>query len=393
EGSDPKMKKAAMQMLDLALGREKTHYNFLPQRQYNPIPDDTKSASGRLIAQIKGSRKKPYIEPREPLFAEDVLRIGNEDIAGHEILRLKKYVPGKGRFYLNLSKKKFPASDTPVFLCDRREPALSKMIRDLENRLPAMPESVLSSSFTPGFSKSRKQKGVKTLDVLVSRHYKRPSKGKAGLWVCEDSVNKIPKKGVSDTWWWLPPVIWPKDEETFTNLVKIIIGKGGRTFVCNAPWQTCFFEGRKNFELWAGPFCNIANGLAADMLASFGFTGAVVSPELARDDFLNLPEQISSSLSLGIVLSGLWPLCISRTVSNRLDFGKPFSSPKKEDAWAVSHEKNTWVFPNWRLDLESEKKRLQNAGYSVFVHMNEDIPNSVHMKNRPGMWNWNLKLL
>ena len=144
-------------------------------------------------------------------------------------------------------------------------------------------------------------------------------------------------------------------------------------------------------DLWAGPFCNIANVLALKTLASFGYKGAIVTPELGQKDFLSLPEQ--SPLPLGIVLSGNWPLCISRALSNDLETETPFTSPKGEAAWVKKYESDYWVFPNWKLDLGIKRKALEKAGYRLFVHFLEPIPKDVALKKRPGLWNWELELL
>ena len=158
----------------------------------------------------------------------------------------------------------------------------------------------------------------------------------------------------------------------------------------NAPWQTTLFTHPKGMNLWAGPFCNIANVLALKTLSSLGYKGAIVTPELGQKDFFTLPKQ--SPLPLGIVLSGNWPLCISRVLSDDLETETSFSSPKGEAAWVKKYESNYWVYPNWKLDLRTQQKALERAGYKLFVHLIEPIPKDVKLKKRPGLWNWELEL-
>ncbi len=121
-----------------------------------------------------------------------------------------------------------------------------------------------------------------------------------------------------------------------------------------------------------------------------GFSGVVVSPEMGRADILEMPKK--SPLPLGIVLSGNWPLCISRILSDGIKQNQPFSSPKGEQAWAVKHGHEYWIFPNWNLDISSKRDLLGRSGYSCFISMHEPVPRSVRMKGRQGMWNWLLCL-
>jgi putative protease len=134
----------------------------------------------------------------------------------------------------------------------------------------------------------------------------------------------------------------------------------------------------------------LSNPLSINQIKSYGFSGAIVGPELGQEDYLSLPRQ--SPLPLGIVLSGRWPLCIARILSDRLKPNRPFQSPKGETAWAIHQDSNYWVYPNWELNLTSYRKELEQAGYQRFVHLNETVPQSIEMKDRPGTWNWKIGL-
>ncbi|MCG8683404.1 MAG: U32 family peptidase, partial [Desulfobacterales bacterium] len=122
-----------------------------------------------------------------------------------------------------------------------------------------------------------------------------------------------------------------------------------------------------------------------------GFSGAVVSPELDRDNFLALPA--NSPLPLGVVIQGNWPLAVSRIISPDLSPGTLFQSPKGEGAWITRSNDNFYVYPNWRLDMTAHRDTLEQAGYACFISLTETIPKGVRMKDRPGLWNWHLKLL
>ena len=103
-----------------------------------------------------------------------------------------------------------------------------------------------------------------------------------------------------------------------------------------------------------------------------------------------LPEQ--SILPIGIVLSGNWPLCVSRTLADDMKTGTVFNSPKGERAWVKKYGTDFWVYPNWKLDISSKKKELIRAGYRMLVNIIEPIPSGVKMKERPGLWNWDVSL-
>ena len=93
-----------------------------------------------------------------------------------------------------------------------------------------------------------------------------------------------------------------------------------------------------------------------------------------------------------MVLFGMWPLCLSRVISEKIALRQPFSSPRGEKAWAHQHGDNYWIFPNWRLDLSRQRRLIEKAGYQWLVHLDEPVPKSVKLKDRPGLWNWNIGL-
>jgi len=391
-GSDPKMKKQALALLSYALGRTGTHYNFLPQRPQNPVSIDTQTGSGLLVGKVKGTRQKPFLIPREALLTGDLLRLGYEDESWHGIQRVGKYVPKGGRFFLKTSSKKSPAKGTPVFLTDRREKSLEDMLSVLEKELNKKPELKIPPEMFNVRLPKRSRSKLTVSDLYVFRTLEKTKfKGLTGLWLGPKAENKLPKGPGHRLWWWLPPVIWPEDEKNFKELVSRVLKKGARNFVLNAPWQLAFFSMPKKLNLWAGPFCNIVNPLAVKTLASLGVKGTIVSPELGRKDYVTLPKH--SPLPLGIVISGNWPLCVSRIISEKLDAQKPLISPKGEESWIKKFESDYWVFPNWKIDISAKKNELEKAGYRLFVHLVEPVPKEVTLKKRPGLWNWDLDLI
>ncbi len=389
EGRDTQAKRDALSLLAQSLGREATHYRFLPQRPQCPINTQRQTASGMFVGKVQGPSQNPWVVVRQALLPGDTLRVGYEDEPGHAICRVKRHVPVKGRFPLKLGGVKTPRPGAPVFLTDRREKALENMLADLEKEMaPATP--VPLSGFVATLPPVGARKGRDT-EIRVSRlPAKSSGRSFSGIWLSEAALASLGKSAAGRLWVWLPPVIWPDDEARIANLIRDSLKAGVRRFVLNAPWQMAFFNRPKGLELWAGPFCNAANALCLEAFKSLGMTGAFISPELGEADILTLCRQ--RPLPLGIVLSGHWPLCVSRTLAEGLKLRVPFTSPRGEMAWADRHGPDYWIFPNWKLDLTEKRRQLQNAGIEMFAHLDEPVPKTVTIKKRPGLWNWTIGL-
>ena len=388
---DSKMKKDALRLLAHALGRTGTHYHLLPQRPQDPVNIHGQTGSGLLVGKIKGARQNSYFITREALLPGDVLRIGYEDETGHHIKRIGRSVPKGGRMHIRTSLGNAIAKGAPVFLTDRRERHLVDMIANLDGQLdPIKKSSRYVSSFAPSLPTGISKKS-KTVDLAVYRTMPGSNPpGQFGLWLSGGAIKKLSGKIAARIIWWLTPVIWPENENEVSELVRLAIKKGGRHFVLNAPWQIAFFSQRKGFKLWAGPFCNLANPLAIASAGALGFNGAIVSPELGANDYLELPR--NSPIPLGIVIAGNWPLCVARTLAKDVQQKKAFASPMGEQAWATRHGADYWIYPNWKLDLRFQKKALHKAGYSYFFDLIEPLPQKMKMKKRKGLWNWDTKL-
>ncbi len=391
EGHDPKIKKAAMQMLEQALGRQATHYHFLPQRPQAPVDTKAPSGSGLLAGSVRGGREKPYIEPRFDLLPHDKLRIGYEDDTWHHTVDLKKAVPKKGKFFFKLYRGRKPAKGTPVFLIDRREPALAQKIDALAKQLkPETRSGRPSSAFILRLPPGRPKKRQTRLMHVLRQPGQRMRQTSLAIWLDLERPIRPNINEPVHTWWWLPPVIWPKDEDRWQEQVSMLLRAGARRFVLNAPWQTCLFRRPSGLNLWAGPFCNVSNPLAVRAFKMMGGRGVIVSPELGADDLESLASK--SVLPLGIVVSGFWPFCVSRSVAENFKVDRPFTSPKGEDGWVRSYGDLHWVFPNWQVNLRAHQGLLQKFGYRLFVHLDEPVPRGVKIKKRPGLWNWKIGL-
>lgn len=382
-GDDPKARKMAEEYLEQALGRKCGHYLFLPQRPHLPFEHE-ETASGFQIGAVRKNSGKTFLQPRLQLLNGDLLRIGYSDQPWHCLHKIRRFVPKGGR--LDIRSSKSVPKGTPVFLVDRREPELLERLAELERELAKFPSVELQPSlFSPRAVRSvkiQKKKRILTQTVYFS-HY-AASKCEA-VWLDLDGKIKDGK-----IWYWLPPVIWPQDEKKWQERIALVQKRGGKFWVVNAPWQMELFY-RKPEAVWAGPFCNIANPYALQSLKEMGFSGAFVSPELSGELLLALPKK--SPLPLGIVQCGFWPLALARICNPKLKPGKLFSSPKKERAWVVRHEHLFWVYPNWRLDLSEKKRELIDAGYNLFVRLEDNLPHDAEIRSRPGLWNWDLSLL
>lgn len=386
-GADPAARKAAQDYLDQALSRPTTHYRFLPQRIHAPFDGAGRTASGLYLGKSQVKSGKALLKSRVPLLPGDLIRLGEEDKPGHRTLPVRRGLPAGAALYL----PKGTAPGLSAHLVDRREPELGAKIREMADLLAEKPRKHVAPS---AISLELPAPAPTPRSPLFLRVHRRPVSGKQreelGLWLSAATLD-LGSRVAAGTWWWLPPVVWPDDEQKWKRMLDVVLRQGGRTFVLNMPWQLALFEGLgpvrgPELVFWAGPFCNTANPAALSVLSRMGFAGAVVSPELGAQDLLALPGR--SPLPLGVVTGGNWPLCVSRSISPDLQTASEFTSPKGEAAWARNVGGDTWLFPNWRLDLTTHLQDLRQAGYALFVTLEEPLPRAVRLKNRPGEWNW-----
>lgn len=384
--------------------------------------------------QSRQNLSLPYFKPYIPLIAKDLLRIGYEDDPWHATIAVSRSIPKAGTFTIKGERHKTPKAGTPVFLIDRKEPELLAELSDWEKKLDAMPHVQSSSvTFTPNLPKPCQARKGLNINVRVSlpqgKETKAARSALTGLWLSPSTVRAVSRTLAPRISWWLPPVIWTNEEHIWQKTIIEAIRNGALHFVCNEPWQIAFFQnypaftcrfenfgqestaekgkpnspsskikvprgGKTNqvdnrFHLTAGPFCNIANASMIALLKRMGFDDAIVSPELSRDDFLLLPRQ--SSLPLGFVLEGFWPMGLSRHDPLYLKSNIPFESPKGEQFWTRKYGQNLWIYPAWPMDLSAHKAELEHAGYSFFVKLEEHCPNEQERKSSE--FNWNNTLL
>lgn len=397
--TDPRARKDACEILEMALGRPSTRALFLPQRGSLPTTRDGMTSSGLLAGKIRiGQDGSVALKPHLELLPRDFLRIGVEDERWHATLPVTRRVPKGGSLKLRVERHKTPKDGTPVYLIDRRESELLAILREWENKLASFPRRESGPvDGTPKLPARARRAGNRAdIHLRASLPRGKETKGSRGgsmaLWLTARSADLSPTVGRRIVWW-LPPVIWPGEEAGLSRLVSRLWRDGARHFVCNAPWQRRFFPASlpEDADLVAGPFCNVANPAFLGILAQMGFAAAVVSPELPRDEILAMPA--ASPLPLGFVLSGFWPVGISRFGLLAARENEAITSPKGEVFWARQYGSTVWLYPAWPLDLTDKKPELANAGYSFFVRMDENPPENLPQTARPGLFNWDGALL
>jgi putative protease len=397
EGTDAPAKNKAMDYLAQALGRATTHYGFLPQRPYNPVKVGEQTCSGLQIGKLtREGMRKYFTRPRMPLLAGDLLRLGYEDDAWHQLIKVTKNVPKAGRFDVKVEGAAKPAASSPIFLIDRREPELVRELNKMRSALEKINEpEVASVPFEPTpIRPARVPKRPRIIDVHVWRKAPAQKPGlDQGAWVHPKNAHELHVGRSRDAQWWLPPVIWPNEEGEFAVLISDMVRRGATYFVLNAPWQVGLMPQKKlpDLRLIAGPFCNLANPFALDALKDMGFSAAFVSPELPKEDLLALPRL--SPLPLGIVIKGFWPFGISRVLAHEVSTWENLSSPKGEVLWVARNGQNYWIYPAWELDLTEHKEALREAGYTTFATLREPAPKTLPNLTRKSEFNWNNKLL
>ena len=399
EGDDPRARKDAEDLLQMSLGRPTTRAGFLPQHSTSPASPDSQTNSGLLVGKMQvDAEGRPFFKPHQELLAQDYLRIGYEDERWHATLPVSRRTPKGGSLTLRLAKHKTPKAGTPVFLIDRRHPDLMALLTSWKAKLDACKGATPSAvDFSPRLPAPWRSggKGNRRPDMLVrpflptGKDTRRSRNRVPALWMSPRTVREVSRTVAADMAWWLPPVIWQSEEDLWHRLVREAYRNGARHFVAGAPWQAALFKGYE-VDLIAGPFCNAANALTLKAFASLGFCAAFAGPELDREDLLALPAQ--SPLPLGMVLSGWWPMAISRHEAV-IRHDLPFSSPMKELAWTHKYGQNTWIYPAWPLDLTQYRAELEAAGYGFFAVLEEQTPKDLPEVKRPGLFNWETPLL
>jgi putative protease len=397
----------ALEILEMALGRPGERSFFLGKASDSPgiraAGKSVQTGSGLFLGPIgRAADGRHEFHPRIPLLPRDFLRVGHEDEPWHCTLAVAGRIPAGGTLALRPPRGKYPPPDAPVFLIDRQAPELQALLaewgKDLARSRPSGgggEEDVTGLRAVPPIAAPPSR--PRDLQLRASLPHGREAKGGGpggavqGLWLSPKAVREVSRTLYGRISWWLPPVIWPDEEALWGRLIARLLRDGARHVVCNAPWQAAFFPDPLALSLTAGPFCNIANAPALEVLRRAGFSGAVISPELGEDDILSLPAQ--SPLPLGIVLSGFWPVGISRRAPHPLKTREPFASPRNEGFWLRRYGPHTWIYPAWPLDLTARRPALERAGYALFISMPDHPPAALSRAPRPGEFNWHTGVL
>lgn len=408
---DPAAKKEAEALLSMSLGRTTTRAKFLPQRGTGPTAfgknedgkkEDRQTSSGLLAGKIVLDKEgNPVLRTRMELLAKDYLRVGYEDEKWHQTLPVNRAVPKGGSLTLKLAKHKTPKNGTAVFLIDRKEAGLLTLLAKWQAKLDAREPKIKNDKGLMEFAPTPPKGGAqaKRLEIMLRSSLPRGRDGKSGvkpgtvqgLWLSPKGLSEVSRTLYGRISWWLPPVIWPDEEERWQKLVRQALRDGARHFVCNAPWQAEFFAGTKGAVLSAGPFCNVTNAFAVNELKNMGFAQVIVSPELGGEDYLALPA--TSPLPLGLVISGYLPVGITRHGIEPLKSGELLYSPKREGFWTRRYGENVWIYPAWPLDMSARLPELEKAGYRTFIHFGEFPPKGAENAARTSEFNWNIGVL
>lgn len=390
-------RKMALQILEDSLGRTGVKARFLPRENRFPMAPGKPTGSGKLAGRVRNdAHGNISLRPMFDLLPKDYLRIGSQDERWHGFVPVSRAVPRGGTLTLKLPRHKTPPIGTPVFLVDRRDPELVKMLESLRREL----EGIHMPPLREIKGKLKLPASCKRADLpnMVLFPHAGQSKGKfdclkgkflRAYWVMP---KKLRTENAPDLVFWLPPIIWPDQEKEFAGALSTLLAAGAKRFVCNSPWQRAFFPKNDTvLELIAGPFCNIANTLILEELKKIGFSAAIISPELAQKDILALPAK--SPLPLGFVLAAFWPVSLSRFGLTGIEPNEIFESPKGEQFWARNYEGTIWIYPGWPVNLYAKQEQMRKAGYSFFTVINENAPPNVAMHERQGLFNWDGTLL
>ena len=201
---DPRVKKEALDLLSLALGRSGTHYGFLSQRPLNPIQTENQTGSGLLLGRVSREGNRSFVGLKQDLFPGDVLRIGYEDEAWHTTLKVNNHIASATRFYLPPGHQQKPQQGVPVFLTDRREPDLFEKMNRLEAEIKKSPQKDWPPSrFRASLPRIQTNK-LPSVDQNVYRQLSKYGRGREeiGVWLSSETS----QKGLSNRniWWWLP---------------------------------------------------------------------------------------------------------------------------------------------------------------------------------------------
>jgi len=386
-------KKTASELLSRCLGRKTTNFFFLSQNPKNPVQPDEDTGSGLPAGKVsKNSKGHPFIRTHEDILIKDLLRVGYQDLPGHLVFKSPTFYPRGSKIYFNPKGKKHIKKGLPVFLLDRKDPQLEQYLKSYRKKFDSLNQQhQRKTNFQPQLPQT-KASSFKSQFMDV---WSEPPTGKTrytyALWFKPQMLKRVNKHILSKIWLWLPPVIWPSEEEKWQRWISFALKDGASRFVINSPWQKALFPEKNGLKIWAGPFCNLANPLALSELFESGFSGAFISPELSRNSLLEMPK--SSPLPTGIVIKGFWPLCLSRINSPAIKEKSIIQSPKKEISWMIKYHQTIYHYSNQELDLSGFSNELEDAGYTFLARLHQTRPANIPKPKTFSTFNWHNQLL
>ena len=388
---NPEAIQEARSLLEYAISRETTSSIFVPSKKSTPVELSKHTNTGIAIGMVKKKRNAFFLQVEKALYKGDTLRIGYEDEQWYTTMHIKKHTPVGTELPVTFRSKKVPHKTVSAFLIDRKEALPHKELNDFYKELEGFPHKVSTQpSFIPQFSHPVRTSflGIQKLQSVLPKGKENKQQGLA-LWLSPRSVRAVSRTITPRITWWLPPVVWHSDEKSFRSLIEHVCRNGAKHFVCNEFMQYALLPEGTTKTL--GPFCNTSNKATLHVAQECGYTRAIASMELSKEDLGNLAK--STPLPLGLVTKGYFPIGITRFSPEGISLDKSFRSALREDFWVKKYGSSYWFYPAWELDLSSFENELIAMGYSFFVHITEYAPQGVAIVRKQSTFNWHLSLL
>lgn len=388
---NPEAIKEAHNLLEYAISRETTSSILISSRKNTPVELSKHTNTGIAVGHVVKKGDGFVLRVEKELYKEDSIRIGYEDEAWYTTIHIKQTHAINSEIPLTITTKKIPKKAITAFLIDRKATLPKKGLSGLRQQLEEIPHRVSKQpSFTPHFARARSSSftGVQKLQSAIPKGKENKQQGLA-LWLSPRSVREVSRTIAPRVTWWLPPVVWHEDEGSFRSLLRQACKNGAKQFVCNEFMQYSLLPESSIKTL--GPFCNTSNVATLHVAKECGYSKAIVSMELTKEDLQSLAR--TSPLPLGFVTKGYFPIGITRFSPQGISLDKSFSSALKEDFWVKKYGSSYWFYPAWELDLSAFENELVSMGYSFFVHITEYAPKGVAVVRKQSTFNWHLSLL
>ncbi|MGL4722872.1 MAG: U32 family peptidase [Desulfovibrionaceae bacterium] len=377
---DPKAKKEAHRLLELAINLTTTNALIKTTKNNTPIDNKSQTNIALLIGKVFPKNGTFLLETTKELFPLDLLHVGYKDEAWHTTIPIRKNIKVGATLSIRFTSKKLPSKPVNAFLIERKSLALRKEVALWQGKLDHIPRIIPSSiHYSPPLPKPKHYSSLPTMSLQSVLPIGKANKASGlSLWVSQRTVKEISRTIVPKIHWWLPPVIWHDEENSFKRLLATLIKNGATHFVCNDIFQYSMLPQHASYI--AGPFCNIANASTLECIQNLGYEGAIVSPELSKEELLSLVQQ--SPLPLGFVTKGFFPVGITRLSPQGIFSKNTFVSEKGESFWIKRHGSTVWYYPALEIDLSGTEKELTKAGFSFYVHTVEHAPKNSTITKR-----------